>query len=94
MKSWGWESHDPPTFRRSKKKKGKQRKKRKSFKAEAIKWLSPWLKYYYFSHFRASRIQKSLFLANNGGRQYFPEFHGPSTVYTEPNEIPKLYSLT
>ena len=95
----------PPIFLRSKNKKGKQGEKRKSFKAETIKRLSPKLKYYCSSHFKASGIQKKkLFSANHGGGQFFSEFHGPSTlksispalytVYTEPNEVPKLYSLT
>ena len=58
--------HGPPTFLHSKKKKGKQREKRKGFKAETIKRLSPRSKYYCFNHSRASRIQKF--------------FHGPSTL--------------
>ena len=48
----------PPIFLRSKNKKGKQGEKRKSFKAETIKRLSPKLKYYCSSHFKASGIQK------------------------------------
>ena len=46
-----------PTFLRGKKKKGRQRQKRKGFKAETIKRLSPSSKYC-FSHSRASRIRK------------------------------------
>ena len=46
----------PPTFLRSKKKKGRQKQKRKGFKAETIKRLSSRSKYYCFSHSRASRI--------------------------------------
>ena len=64
----------------SENKKGKQRKKRKSFKAETIKRLSPRSKCYCFSHSRASRIQKFFLPANHGGRQYFSAFHGPSTL--------------
>ena len=59
------------TFLCSENKKGKQRKKRKSFKAETIKRLSPKSKCYCFSHSRASRIQKFFLPANHGGRQYF-----------------------
>ena len=47
----------PPTFLHSKKKKGRQREKRKGFKAETIKRLSPRSKYYCFNHSRATRIQ-------------------------------------
>ena len=47
----------PPHFLCSKKKKGKQRKARKAFKAETIKRLSLRSKLYCFSHSRASRIQ-------------------------------------
>ena len=49
--------HDPPlTILRSKKKKGRQKQKRKGFKAETIKRLPSRSKYYCFSHSRASRI--------------------------------------
>ena len=68
-----------PTFLRGKKK-WMQRKKRKGFKAETIKRLSPRLKCYCFSHSRASIIQNFFMLANNGGRQYFSVLHGPSTL--------------
>ena len=70
-----------PQFLSSKKKKGKQRKQRKSFRAETIKRLSLRSKCYYFSHSRASRIQK-VFLSTNhgGGRQFFSVFHGPSSL--------------
>ena len=44
------------TFLPSKKKKGKQRGKRKTFKAETIKRLSPRSKCYCFSRSRVSRI--------------------------------------
>ena len=64
----------------SKKKKGNKRQKKKSFKGETIKRLSPWSKCYYFSHSRTSRIQKFFLSANHGGRQYFSAFHGPSTM--------------
>ena len=47
----------PPAFLRSKKKKGKQRENRKTFKAATIKRLSPRLKCYCFRQSRASRIQ-------------------------------------
>ena len=69
-----------PTFLRSKKKKGRQKQKRKCFKAETIKRLSPRSKYYYFSHSRASRIRKSFLSVNHGGQHYFPVFHGPPTL--------------
>ena len=69
----------PPTFWWSNKKNGKQRKKRKSFKAATTKRLSPRSKCYSFSHPRASRIQKIFLSANHGDRQYFSVFHGPST---------------
>ena len=52
------QARSPPTFLCSKKKKGRQREKRKGFKAETIKRLSPRSKYYCFSHSRASRIWK------------------------------------
>ena len=38
-------------------KKGRQRQKRKGFKAEIIKMLSPKSKYYCFNHSRASKIR-------------------------------------
>ena len=68
-----------PTFLHSEKKKGKQREKRKTFKAETIKRLSPRSKCYCFSNFRASRIQKCFWSANHDGRQYLSVFHNPST---------------
>ena len=73
-------SPPPPTFLHSKKKIRKQRGKRKNSKAETIKRLPPRLKCYCFSHSRAFRIQKFFLSANHGGRQYFPLFHGPSTL--------------
>ena len=51
-------SPPPPFFLCSKKKKGRQREKRKTFKPETIKRLSPRSKCYCFCHSRASRIQK------------------------------------
>ena len=66
-----------PTFLRSKKENGKQRKKRKSLKEKPIKRLSPRSKYHCFSHSRASRIQKYFY---HGGRQYVSVFHGSSTL--------------
>ena len=61
-----------PNFLRGKKEKGRQRQKRKGFKAEAIKrLLSPRSKYYCFNHSRVSRIRKFSLSANHGGRQYF-----------------------
>ena len=58
-------------FLRSKKKKGRQRRKRKGFKAETIKRLSPRSKCYCFNHSRASRIRKFFLSVNHGGRHYF-----------------------
>ena len=68
--------HPYPTFWRSEKKKGGQGQKRKGFKAETIKKLSPRLKYYWSSHSRVSRIRKCFLLANHGAWQYFSVFHG------------------
>ena len=48
--------HGSFSFLLSKKEKGRQRQKRKGFKAETIKRLSPRSKYYCFSHSRAPRI--------------------------------------
>ena len=76
----GQGNHGPPTFLHSKKKKGKQRKKRKSFRAETIKRLLPRSKCYCFSCSRASRTQTFFLSANCGGRQFFSVFHGPSTL--------------
>ena len=56
----------PPPFLRSKKKKGRQRGKRKGFKAETTKRLSPRSKYYSFNHSRASGIRKFFLSANHG----------------------------
>ena len=47
-----------PTFLSNKKKKGRQREKRKGFKAETTKSLSPRSKYDCFNHSRASRIRQ------------------------------------
>ena len=71
----------PPslTFLRNKKRKGEQRGKRKTFKTETIKRLSPRSKCYFFSHSRVSRVQ-FFWSANHGGRQYLSAFHGPSTL--------------
>ena len=80
---WGGEGgggHGLPTFLRSKKKRGKQRKVRKTFKAETIKRLSLRSKLHCLSHSRASRIQNFFLSANHGGRQYFSVFHGPCTL--------------
>ena len=60
--------------------KKEKRKKRKTSKAETIKRLSPMSKYYYFSHSRASSIQKFFSSANHGGSQYFSVFHSSSTL--------------
>ena len=62
-------THTHTLFCVAKRKKGSKEKKRKSFKAETIKRLSPRSKYYCFSHSRESRIQK-----------YFSLFHGSSTL--------------
>ena len=62
----------PLFFLRSKKKKGKYRKVRKTFKAETMKRLSLRSKLYCLIHSRTSRIQERL--------KYFSVFHGPSTV--------------
>ena len=72
--------HGPHTHLCSKKKKGKQRKKGKSFKAETIKRLSPRSKCYCFSHSRASRIKKFFSSASHGGRQYFSVLLFSATV--------------
>ena len=72
-------SHGPLLFCVAKKKERKRKEKRKSFKAETIKMLSPRSKCYYFSHSRTSRIQKVFLSASHGGRQYFSVSHGPST---------------
>ena len=72
--------HGPPLFLCSKNKKAKQRKKRKSFKAEIIKRLSPRLKCYCFSHSRVSRIQKFFLSPNHVSRQYFSVFHGRAST--------------
>ena len=77
---WAGVMPPPPTFLRSKKKKGKQRKARKTFKAETSKRLPLRLKLHCLSHSRTSRIQKFFFLVNHGGRQYFSVFHGPRTL--------------
>ena len=72
----------PPAyfFAQQKEKKKTKEKKRKIFKAETIKRLSPRSKCYCFSHSRASRIQKFFFSPNHGGRQYLPVFKGPSSL--------------
>ena len=57
----------------------RNKEKKESFKAEAIRRLPPKSKCYCFSHSRASRIQKFFWSANHGGRQYLSVFHGPST---------------
>ena len=72
--------HGLLTFLRSKKKKGKQRKARKTFKAEPTKRLSLSSKCYCFRHSRASRIQKFFLSINHSGRQFFSVFYGPSTL--------------
>ena len=70
----------PPTFLRSKKKKGKQRRAGTTFKAETIKRLSLRSKCYCFSHSRVFRIQKIFLSASHGGPQYFSVFRAPSTL--------------
>ena len=61
----------------SKKKLGIQMEKRKSFKAETVKRLSPGSNCSCFSNFRVSRIRNIFFSVNHGGRQYFLVFHAP-----------------
>ena len=65
--------HGSPLFLRSKNKKVKQRKKRKSFKAEIIKRLSPRSKYYCCSNVYCFILERLEF-------KYFSVFHGPSTL--------------
>ena len=65
----------PGTFLHNKKKKWRQRQKRKGFKAETIKRMSPRSKYC-FSHSRESIIPKFFFSANHGDWQYFSVLHG------------------
>ena len=81
---WGggeaWVPCPHPHFLCSKKKKGKQRKPRNTFKSDTIKRLSLRSKLYCLSHSRASRIQTFFLSDNHGGRQYFSVFHGPSTL--------------
>ena len=72
--------HSAATFLQPKRKKENKRKKRKTFKAETIKRLSPSSKCYCFSHSRASKIQIFFFSANHAGRRYLPVFHGSSTL--------------
>ena len=69
-----------PHFFAQEKEKRETKEKTKSFKAEAIKGLSPKSKCYCFSHSRAHRIQKFFFSANHDGWQNFWVFHGPSTL--------------
>ena len=78
--TWGAGGPWSPTFLRSKKKKGRQSEKRKGFKTESIKRLSPRSKYYCFNLCRASRIRTFSLSANHGGRQYFSVFHVPPTL--------------
>ena len=59
---------------------GETKAKKKGFRAETAKRLSPRSKYYCFSHSRAFRIRKFFLSANHGGRQYFSVFHGPPTL--------------
>ena len=78
--------HGSPTFLRGKKEKGRQRqKRRKGFKAETIKRLSPRSKYHCFSHSTASRIRKFFLSANHGGQQYFSVFHDPPPPSPKPS---------
>ena len=70
----------PSLFCIAKRKKGNKGKKRKGFKAETIKKLSPKSKYYCFNRSRASRIRKFFLLDNHGGQQYFSVFHGFPTL--------------
>ena len=72
--------HGAATFLQAKRKKENKGKKRKTFKAETIKRLSPSSKCYCFSHSRASRIQNFFLSPNHGGRLYLSVFHGPSTL--------------
>lgn len=69
--------HGPQLFCVAKRKRGNKGKKEQSFKEETIERLSLRSKYYYFRHSRASKIEKSFFLVNYGGRKYFSVFHAP-----------------
>ena len=84
-RDWGWGMSSTTTIattttylsrKMDKKIKGKQMKKRKSFKAETIKRLSPMSKCYCFRLSRAFKIQKLLLSTNYGGST----FHGLSTL--------------
>ena len=55
--------------------------------------MSPRLKCYYFSHSRASRIQKFFFSDNHGGQQYFSMFHGPSTLKSISGALIRIKNL-
>ena len=69
-----------PHFFAYQKEKRETKEKRKNFKAETIKSLSPRSQCYCFSHSRVSRIQRFFLSVLHGGWQYFPVFHGPSTL--------------
>ena len=72
-----------PTFLCSKSKEGKQREKRKSFKAETIKRLSPNSKCYCFSNVYCFIVGRLEF-------KYFSLFHGPSTLKSISPALPNL----
>ena len=72
----GW-CEDSPILLQSQ---GKDRKKRKRFKAKIIKRLSPRSKCYHFNHSRVSRITKHFLSTNYGGRQHFSVLHDSSTL--------------
>ena len=74
------EGHGSTLFCVAKWKKWNKEKKRKSFKAETIKRLSPESKCYCFSHSRVSKIQKSFLSANHGVWQYCSVFHCSSSL--------------
>ena len=102
--SRGHASPLPPTFLHSKKKKGRQRQKRKRFKAEIMKRLSPRSKYYCLSHSRTFRIRKFFWSVNHGDRQHFSVFHalppphfqihfaGPEVVFLK-DAFPSFHSV-
>ena len=72
-----------PTFLCNKNKKEKQRKKRKSFKAETIKRLSPRSKCYYFSNVNGFILERLEF-------KHFSVFYDPSTLISILLVLPNL----
>ena len=83
-------AHDPFTFSRGKKKNGKQRKKRKSLKAETIKCCQQGQNVTILALPERPEFKMFFLSAIYGGQQYFSVFNGPTKIHFAGPTVGKL----